>query len=145
MRAHPCLNFPALGMASGCSRECDRGHHRSGFPWCPQWLHHQPEEIHQLLHLSAVLHHPRGRPSEPSPAPAHPGRQWVLKLLHLSAENFTSGSLCNLFSSDLVSDEDLSHFSMGVPSACGKYLIFLFHYGLNLHEFFNVGDWLRTS
>lgn len=36
--------------------------------------------------------------------------------------------LCALFSCDLVSDEDLSQFSMGVLSLCGKYLIFFFFF-----------------
>lgn len=78
MRAHPRLHSLAPSMASGCSRGCDGGHHCSRFPRCSQWLHHQPEEVHHLLHVGSVLHHPWWRATQRAPTPAHTRRQWVV-------------------------------------------------------------------
>lgn len=142
MRAHPRLHSLAPSMASGCSRGCDGGHHCSRFPRCSQWLHHQPEEVHHLLHVGSVLHHPWRRATQRTPTPAHTRRQWVVstgresqcsglgwwekksKNCHiwvLKIRPQVDKVVCSLLSSCSPSDNDLSWLSACVLFAAGKW------------------------
>lgn len=69
------LHYLAPSMAGRCTRDCDCGHHRSGLSWSSQWLHYQFEEIHSLLYISPVFHHPGGWTTEHTAAAAYSRRQ----------------------------------------------------------------------
>lgn len=68
----PCF-FPAVGVGA---RTCQRGHRGYGAAQLPgqrpRRLHLRLEEVHRVLHVRAMLHHPGGRPTQPASADTHP-------------------------------------------------------------------------
>ena len=90
-------SFPAVGVGT---RSFERSHRRHGASQLPGQrscrLHLWPEEVHRVLHVGVVLHHPGGWPTQPASAASHPRGQWVLPVQDIiyfivQADNYVSG------------------------------------------------------
>lgn len=72
--------------ANGLARTLSWSHHSGDYhPWLPRYtssgLHHRPEEVYLVPHLSALLHHARKRPSQRYETGPDARGQWVLNVL----------------------------------------------------------------